>query len=248
LHEKIDLMVFDAKKINTIDSVEITTNAALLTENKAAALINSGLDTIRISIEHVHNNGYKRLTKTEVSYGDIRKNVAFLYNEKVKQDSTLHVHVKIIDTALSESEKEKFLADFSSISDSINIDKPMGWSMSFEKEMDMDISDIKTGISGVTEKRERTVCPEPFSKLAVNFNGTVSVCCADWSHGTLVGDLKEESLLDIWRGDKLKKIRLLHLTGNRRQIASCRNCDYMKGFADITDLDRYADILIEKYK
>jgi MoaA/NifB/PqqE/SkfB family radical SAM enzyme len=72
--------------------------------------------------------------------------------------------------------------------------------------------------------------------------------CADWSHGTLVGDLKKESLTDIWHGEELKKIRLLHIAGKRRQIASCRDCDYMKGFSDITDLDNYSNILEDKYK
>lgn len=248
LHEKIHLMVLNAKKIKTIDSVEITTNASLLTPTASLLLIESGLDFIRISVEHVNNSGYERLTRTKVKYEDIRKNVEFLFKEKNKRFSNLHVYVKIIDTGLSKVEKDKFLSDFSCISDSVNIDSPMGWSMSFEKEMDLDISNIETGMSGLVKKKGRKICPEPFSKLAVNFNGTVSVCCADWSHGTLVGDLKKESLIDIWHGEKLKAIRLMHIEGKRRQIASCCDCDYMKGFSDITDLDNYSNILMDKYK
>jgi len=43
----------------------------------------------------------------------------------------------------------------------------MGWSRSFEKEIKGIIN--KTGMDGITEKNDRVVCPEPSSKLAVNF-------------------------------------------------------------------------------
>ena len=248
LHDKIDLMVLNAKKINLIDSVEITTNASLLTKDLSSRLIVSGLDSIRISIEHVNDNEYRKITKSAVDYETIRSNVEFLFQEKVKQCSKLHIHTKIIDTGLSEEEKNKFLSDFSGISDSINIDNLMGWSKSFEKEICLDLSKVEKGMSGIATRNERKVCPEPFTKLAVNFNGTVSVCCADWSHGTLVGDLKEENLLDIWNGEKLKSLRMLHLSGKREQIPSCCNCDYMKGFPEFTNLDRFSDTLIDKYK
>lgn len=247
LNKKLGSMISYAKKMKISDSVEITTNAASLTTKRALELINSELDIIRVSIEHVNDKGYKEVTKTFSNYEKIVQNVKFIHEEKNKRNSKLYIHVKIIDAGLSDEDKNKFIADFSEISDSINIDKPMGWSRSFEKEIKLNLIS-KTGMDGVTEKKGRVVCPEPFSKLAINFDGTVSICCVDWSHGTVVGDLRKSSLTDIWHGNKLREFRLKHLRGKRSEIPACLDCDYMQGLAEITNLDNDRYRLLSLYQ
>ena len=247
MNKKLGSMIAYAKKMEVSHSVEITTNAAALTKKRAVELIECGLDVVRVSIEHVTDEKYKQITKTFGNYNRIRRNVRFLFEEKAQSNSELHLHLKIVDTGLSDIERNKFISDFSEISDSINIDKPMGWSRSFEDLVELDLKN-KVGMDGVTEKRDRVVCPEPFSKLAINFDGTVSICCVDWSHGTIVGDLKKQSLIDIWSGDEMKQFRLLHLQGRRSEILACSNCDYMQGFSDITNLDNDMDRLLLAYQ
>lgn len=247
LNKRLGSMIALAKRMDISNSVEITTNAAALTKNRASELIESGLDAIRVSVEHVNDIKYKNITKTFGDYDKIIQNVKYLYEEKTRRRSSLHVFVKIIDDGLSDADKNKFIGDFSEISDSINIDKPMGWSQSFDQSIKLNIID-PVGMDGYTEKKGRVVCPEPFSKLAINFDGTVSICCVDWSHGTVVGDLKESSLTDIWHGVKLKEFRLKHLQGKRSEIPACAGCDYIKGFPEHTDLDKTANRLINLYQ
>ena len=110
------------------------------------------------------------------------------------------------------------------------------------------VINVMHGIDGNSNLNDlRQVCPEPFKGLAVNFDGTVSLCCVDWSHQTLVGDLKRERFLDIWNGEKLKQFRLLHLRNERHKIAPCENCHYMKGGTPLSDLDFLAKDLIKIY-
>ena len=246
LNKKLGSMISYAKQMNISYSVQTTTNAAALTKNRAKELIESGLDVVRVSVEHVSDNEYKNITKTFGNYDKIVQNVKYLYEEKTRRKSRLHIFAKIIDVGLSDNDRNKFISDFSEISDSVNIDKPMGWSQSFEKSIGLNTID-SVGMDGLTEKKDRVVCPEPFSKLAINFDGTVSICCVDWSHGTVVGDLKESSLADIWHGSKLKEFRLKHLQGKRSEIPACAGCDYMKGFSENTNLDNVAHRLINLY-
>ncbi|MBT6136055.1 MAG: radical SAM protein [Rhodospirillaceae bacterium] len=221
--------------------VSTTTNAALLNETRARMLIESGLDSIRISVEHVHDEGYRRITKTFSDYQMIVDNVAFLHAEKARLGSPLQIHAKVVDAGLTELEKAKFMADFSPISDHTSIDSIMGWSNTGTDDMMLGL-DPETGIDGVTPlKRNRVVCPSPFKTLAVNFNGEVSVCCVDWSHDTVVGDLREESLLDVWDGARLRAFRLAHLKGQRATLKACENCQYMQGYGADSDLDDVAD-------
>lgn len=81
----------------------------------------------------------------------------------------------------------------------------------------------------------------------MNFDGQVSVCCADWSYGTIVGDLRNQSLIDIWNGDSLRHFRLLRLRGERQKIEVCADCKYLMGFPEYTMLDDKAGELLEIY-
>lgn len=247
LNKELSSMIAYTKQMNVSDSVETTTNAAALTKSKSDELIDSGLDVIRISVEHVNDQGYKAITKTFGNYDKIVRNVKYFYNEKTRRQTKLHVFVKIIDAGLSDSDKKKFIDDFSEISDSINIDKPMGWSQFFGKSIGLDII-APVGMDGFTKRKRRVVCPEPFSKLSINFDGTVSICCVDWSHGTVVGDLKKTNITNIWHGAELKEFRLKHLQGKRSEIPACAGCDRIEGFSEITNLDNDTQRLIDLFQ
>ena len=86
-----------------------------------------------------------------------------------------------------------------------------------------------------------------FSRLTVNFDGTVSVCCVDWSHGTLVGDLNNETFSEVWNGKRLKEFRILHLKGERSKIGPCKNCDYLKDKKPQDNIDNVCDKLLKIY-
>lgn len=247
LNQNVSKMVSYIKSKNVAENVDLTTNGSLLDKVKAIELIEAELDGVRISVEHVDDKGYKEITNTETSYNTIKENVSFLFNEKTKRNSSLKVHVKVIDTGLTELQKEKFLNDFSSISDTINIETLMGWSASNIKDFTLGKGkDIKTGQDGKTPlKTDRIVCPNPFKTIAISFNGLVSVCCCDWSLGTIIGDAKLETIADIWNGEKLRNIRMMHLKNQRNEIEACGTCQYMTGISDISDLDEYRDELIK---
>ena len=246
LHPDLGKMIAYAKERDVSESIETTTNGALLTKIKAFELIHSGLDVIRVSIEHTTDAGYKAITRTFGDYRRIIQNVEGLFQEKERQNSALQIHAKIVDAGLSDAEKERFIADFSPISDSLNIDQLMGWSKSEVMDWKLGQS-VTTGMDGVTALKEWDVCPDPFSKLAINFNGTASICCVDWSHGTVVGDLTTQSLTEVWEGEALRHFRRLHLTGQRKQIEACSSCDYLKTFPEYARLDDDTERLLRIY-
>jgi len=247
LNKDVCRMIKYAKEKNIAESIQTTSNSALIDEETAINIINSGLDVIRISVEHVSNQGYKDITSTFEDYDKIKKNVGFLFEEKTRQNSHLKILVKIIDVNLSKEEKETFLNDFSSISDFINIDTLMGWSATDKKDFTLG-KDVNTGMNSENIiKKDRIVCPEPFKTLAINFNGEVSVCCVDWAMATVVGNVKNENLVEIWNGEKLGAFRKLQLDGKRNELTSCANCQYIQGLNILSDLDDYTDELKNIY-
>lgn len=249
LNKDLVKMVAYAKTKDIAKNVSITSNGALINESEAKGLIEAGLDSIRISIEQVSDEGYKKITNTPVKYERVRRNIEYLFNEKIKRRSRLKIHAKLIDTGLSDFEKRKFIEDFGGISDSVNINPVDGRNNSHGYDFT-----LGQGVPSVTDyantlpKLNRKVCPHPFYSMAVNFNGSVSVCCIDWGFDVIIGDVNKESIIDIWRGGKLRNFRILHLKGERKKIKICADCHVIMGTPVESDLDDVADSLLTAYE
>jgi radical SAM protein with 4Fe4S-binding SPASM domain len=240
LHKEIHKMVAYIKENEAADFVAITSNASLLNSEISKNLVNSGLDDLRISITAANNENYKSISKTNFNLDEIASKVEELYKIKSQKNSNLRITAKIINIGMSEEEKKSFINKFKKISDRVQIDPIMGWSDSKQKNFRLG---IKREI-----KKTPLVCEDPFAKMAINFNGTVSVCCVDWSHNTVVGDLNNESFKEVWQGEKLKKFRILHLEGKRAKIKACRNCDYIKDKEDYANIDSIREKLLNIYR
>lgn len=181
-------------------------------------------------------------------YALIVANVATLYQEKTRRGSPFHIHCKILDTGLSEAEKQRFFNDFGPISDSLKIDALMGWTDNAGVDWTLG-HEISTGMDGVSPHNENfQVCPSPFKTLAINSNGDASVCCVDWSHETSVGNALETPIAEIWNGAVLCEFRLKHLRNARNEIDACRNCQYIKGTSTDSVLDDHAAELVKVYE
>jgi radical SAM protein with 4Fe4S-binding SPASM domain len=247
LHKQHAEMIRLAKRADVAASVELTTNGSLLNQATIRDLLEAGLDVLRISVEHMQDSVYQAISNGKVTYTDIRRNVGDLYSQKRASGRPLHVHAKTIDAGLSEAEKAKFIQDFGGITDSWNIDIISGWSRMQIQDFTLGVQSTM-GVDGMTPKRERLVCPEPFAKLAVNFDGSVSVCCADWAHGTVVGDVTRQSIGEIWEGEQLASFRVRHLSGQRATIPPCSSCDYLRCFPAFADLDEHREELLKIFR
>jgi MoaA/NifB/PqqE/SkfB family radical SAM enzyme len=248
VHPKLGAMASLAKAKGVADRVNITTNGALLTPERGRELLDAGIDLVRVSVEHVHEDGYRELTGTVGSYDKIVSNVVAFFAERERRRLRTRIWVKILNLNLSAAEIEKFEKDFAGKCDEYLIMTPMGWSRTDLYDFTLGTNPV-TGDNGETPlKADRMVCPYPFYSLAVNFDGSVSVCCADWSHGTVVGDAKIQSLLDIWNGSEMRALRRLHLCGDRVSNHACGHCQTMQGLPVDSDLDNDRERLLDLFK
>lgn len=245
-NKNLPAMIAYAKASGRVQRVETTTNGSLLTEAVATALIASGLDGIRISVYALNDGQYRDIAGTRVKFERVRSNVERLFLLKSTAKSELHIHAKIIDVGLNEDAKTLFFETFEPICDSVHIDSLMKWHAMPQHEIARYINPT-TGMFGQQLDEERSVCAEPFMKLAVNSNGDVSVCCFDWAHDTVVGRVPHQSLEEIWNGPELKDFRLKHLLGRRRSLHACRDCQYVLNLPERANLDRAAEELVQVY-
>jgi radical SAM protein with 4Fe4S-binding SPASM domain len=249
LNKNIYKMINYAKKKNITNDLHITTNASLLNRENTANLINAGIDSIKISVEHVSNKGYKDITQiSHTTYDDIYNNVAYLYKYKMANNPNVRLHVKIEDTGLTKKEIQKFMSDFTPISDTISIDHLMGWASTGEQDLTLGVNSDKKTDGSYKSNNEKNVCPTIFYSLSISFNGDISPCCIDWNHSLVLGNVNDNSLLEIWNGESVKSFRLDQLMGKRKSYDLCKSCDYLASRPSSTNLDSYKHDLIDIYQ
>jgi radical SAM protein with 4Fe4S-binding SPASM domain len=88
-------------------------------------------------------------------------------------------------------------------------------------------------------------CPYIFYSLAVNSDGSVSLCFLDWGRKLVIGDLRRQSLAEIWTGEELFRHRMLHLQGNRSDNEVCAACGQLSHCLP-DNIDPHAAALAEK--
>jgi hypothetical protein len=72
------------------------------------------------------------------------------------------------------------------------------------------------------------ICSEPFLCLIVLWDGRVVCCCMDPNGELLVGDANKQTIMEVWNGPELARIRHVQLSKNRKAIPLCDSCTCTK--------------------
>ncbi len=196
----------------------IFTNGQLLTRERVLELAEAGMDEIDISI-----NGFDRALFEQVMVGlDYDRVMANL-----EAIGTLHrsgalgaLRIKVValefpghDAALERFRERTGLEVFV---------KPL---TNRAGAIDLDRLGIKRLLKSAAPGRFKA-CQRPFVKAYVLWNGDVVLCNCDWKRTTVLGNIDEQRLEDIWRGALLTSIRRNHLGRRLPRGSLCAGCDY----------------------
>ena len=96
-------------------------------------------------------------------------------------------------------------------------------------QLDIEASGHEVDFSPLSVKKHKLLpCKFLWEDLFIYWNGDVGVCCEDMAaRRIIIGNLEQMSLRDIWMGKKMKRLRELHLAGNRKLHRVCgKACNY----------------------
>jgi len=233
-------MVRYAKVKGCSEKIDTTTNASMLNPKRNIDIIDAGLDRINISIEGVNEKQYLDFSGVRINFDNLVENISHFYDNR----KDCEMIIKINGDLISDDDKNKFYEIFGDIADGIFIEHTMDcW-------YDFDMKDIKqneeVGIYGQPIK-EVMVCPYPFYSFSINSDGTASLCFLDWARKLIIGDVKKESVKDIWNGGVLLTYQEHFLLKRREGHPICRNCSQLSHGMP-ADLDDYAEILLKRLR
>lgn len=243
LHPQILEMISIAVKNNVAERVEITSNGSVLNAKHADGICSIAKDTdvslyLRFSIYSVDPENHLRITNSKINIENIYKNIEYLKKRRDDGDArNVFIYAKMIDTYSEEN--NVFLKRYGDITDEAVIETPMNWSGFNEINLLSNAygEAAKPQQSGSTVLPYRKACAYPFYSLAVNSDGSVVACCVDWSKKTLLGDIKKQTLYEIWNGHPANELREAHLRGERAKNEACKHCEIPRSLPIEDNLD-----------
>ncbi len=214
LHPKLIEMIKYTKR-RRIPRVYFTTNATLLNETIAKKIIASGIDSVTFSVDGGKESTYEKIRRG-AKYKDVVSNIERF--ARIRDDLGQKKPGMVLNTILMKDTMDEMPLIFQkwkTIVDKINV-IPVGKYGNVEDF---------TNIDRNTLKPERRVCHQPFDRLLVLWDGSVTVCCADINGELCIGKSPDDRLQQIWRIGRIKHIRKMLMKKQYKTIPICAQCD-----------------------
>jgi len=242
LNKNLSKMIEFAKNSAFIEYIDLATNGSLFSHKSMNELISSGLDRLNISVEGVNRKQYLEHARVDFDFETFVENVKWLYAHK--QDC--EITIKIPGNYLNNDQKEVFLNMFGDYCDRIFIEdlSPIWPSFDIEQRAGINIKEDEGQYQQQLEHKD--ICTYIFYAMAINSDGTVSACCPDWDQKLIVGDVKKESLKQIWNSPNLNSLRHQHLEGRRLENNVCSNCGHLI-YAQVDNIDPYRKQILDNF-
>ncbi len=232
-HRDLPKMVRMVKDAGIAERVDIITNASLLTAETARALVDAGLDVLRVSLQGITTESYRKTCGSAIPFERMLSQLRYFYEIR----GSCRLFVKTMDVTLSREEEPRFYEMFSGCTDRMFIDK---------------VKPVYSGVDYTEEERSLTedrygrrhgrcgVCAQPFYMLSLWPDGGVAPCDAIYRANPL-GNVHTGNLAEMWRGESLRAFRKLQLEYGRYTHPACSQCcapDDVQQESDYLDGDR----------
>jgi MoaA/NifB/PqqE/SkfB family radical SAM enzyme len=242
MNPRIADMVRTLSELEVADKYEIFTNGSLLTHDMTDRLLDAGLTCLRISVQGLNAEKYREISGVDLPFEKFVDNIGYFFQNR----NNCKVYIKIIDKCLeSESDKERFFAMFGDISDSIFVEhlvKAQPSMGDYDNKADNEFTFYGE------ESEPRNVCPYMFYTLQTDAVGNVFPCPPlGFPVSFSLGNIGETSLMEIWNGERLKSLRVTHLSDKRDRVEMCGRCGCYMSFTPKEDnLDNDARDILER--
>lgn len=210
-----------AKEKNPKAIVHIVSNSSLLNEKLSMDLINSKLDYIEFSVLAYRKETYKKTMN--LNFDKTMKEILdFIKIARMQNKGDDYIHIKITRTPglLSNEEKDEM----------INFWRNVG----IKNINYFDMPTNRAGnVSFLPKVKHNSVkgCESIWANEMIHilYNGDVILCCMDWKREIVLGNVKKESIYQIWNGEKYKKIRKM-VNGKIESPPNfiCKRCEAAK--------------------
>ena len=195
--------------------ISLATNGMLLDRKTAKALLSSGInnaDHIMFSLLGFSKTVHEKIMRGVVHENVVRNVFDFLELRKTRRINGPVIEAVMYQLADNGHERNDFVKFWRGIVDNVR------WIGTVSEQY------AQYG-KGTRATRSRT-CKDLWQRMTIFWNGDVTSCCADLNGESLVGNLREQNITEVWQANALTKIKTLHREKRFREIHLCANCDW----------------------
>lgn len=190
---------------NKDTEITLSTNGIILTKEILNKLHDSHLTTLYVSIPTIDEEKYEYLM-------GVKPFKLFKLLESI-DDNSMKKMIRIAVPETKYYDKESMKAKFG---DYLICSWPLEYKGSWQMKEEFEKFSLNMQYAGP--------CDRPLDQAVISSNGDVIICCRDWSRENVVGNINYDSLYNIWKSDKMKKIQNEIINNNYNKIKCCSTC------------------------
>lgn len=202
--------------------VSAYSNGSLLTPVNCQKLIESRIDKMTFSIDGATKESYESI-RVGLSYEKVVEGIKRLARLKKKLNAkTPKITVRMTLTSFNVSEIDLFKKTWEGIADNCSVKNMHIWGGDI---VDKDL--IRYSHQHLEKRHSQfTPCFYLWKTIVIAQDGRVALCCVDSCIQEEIGDLSKETICKVWHGEKLNRIRKMHLSGKMGEIPICQKCNF----------------------
>lgn len=203
MNDNLPKMIKMARNYGVID-IRILTNGSLLTKEKIKNLLKAGVTFFSISMDAATAQTYYKIKGVKL-FNRVYNNLKLLYTIREKMGLSLPViRASFYPNPINKKEVSVFMKMVKPYTDFIDI------------QTFIDINNKGKSASAEYD------CDMPFRRLAIFANRKVAPCCAFHSKLLVVGDIKKNTLKEIWNSNAMTAVRNSFINQTPNKI--CKEC------------------------
>jgi radical SAM protein with 4Fe4S-binding SPASM domain len=207
-------------------TVEIVTNGTALTPGRFEKLVSSGLDTITISLSAFTRATYEKLVEG-LSWKRVIENLeAVAASASVAR---INVFLRYVRQKGNESEFRPFKRYWTRRGLNVSnyeINNRSGTLQGYEGRQPVKSFLFKRARKSMGRKIFKGACPHAFGIMHVLKNGDVPLCANDWHNRHVLGNVREQTIREIYNSPRMNEFRALMEQGRFDEIDACRDCSF----------------------
>jgi len=220
LHPQIFDMIAYAKQKGLY--TRLHTNGTLLNKEKSKLLLDSGLDFLSFSFDGYDKKTYEGIRRGAHFEKTLTNIIEFLKIKQSRKKRLPFTVLTVIDFSsnkerkLNEKKKGKFLSCFDSLPlDALRIRRPHNWG----GELNESSVNHRSLLLGFVP------CTFLWYALVIFWDGAVVPCPQDFFGKLAIGNIKENSLTQLWNSEKEKFLREKMTRSGYKALSPCNKCD-----------------------
>jgi radical SAM protein with 4Fe4S-binding SPASM domain len=208
LNENFTEMVRYAKAKGILEVTSLT-NGTLMNENICREIVDAKLDQLVVSIDGFTKETYERI-RAGADYDVVLNNLKNLIDIRGKKKKPF-IRLQYTESDINRHETSMFYEYWKNKVDEISISY---------------CQDFGSLVSGNNNNAPiyKYCCNQPFQRLVIMTDGTVTVCATDVMGNISIGNVHNMSIKDVWNSPKINELREKHKSGNYYLNPMCRIC------------------------